>query len=292
MTVEQRAWEIRGVLAAYLLEIVCACVVLAILLLLAVLGPGLSAYNPGVLDPFLMQVRPSPAHLCGTTALGSDVCSQVLSAYRVDLGQTGAALALALGIGTLTGSPCRIGRTTRDSAQTADWQPPAHLSSVPAAPERGAGAGAFRHAAVPCNTHPGADLLSLHLAGLRAHNAGSNAGRGIWRREGDGPRMAGAPPRPDRAARLAGAAHRGMAGLGRGGDGRTGHGVGCPDWERAGQRHNDYLVGDRSFPGWRLRPRFSHSLWSPGQRTRFSTTLSHRSGARQRCSGVPPRCIR
>ncbi len=106
---EQQSRGIRGIVEAHLLQIVCACAALVLLLLLAVFGPALAAYNPILVDPLLIQSGPSHAHPCGTTALGSDVCSQVLSAYRYDLAQAGAALALALVVGAPIGALAALG---------------------------------------------------------------------------------------------------------------------------------------------------------------------------------------
>lgn len=77
-----------------------------LLLLVATLSPLLAPYDPrGIVGPSL--ARPTGAHLLGTNDVGQDLLSQILLGSRVSLATglmaAGAATALGVGVGTLSG---------------------------------------------------------------------------------------------------------------------------------------------------------------------------------------------
>src|SRR5215472_17741573 len=59
-------------------------IMLGVFLLVAIIGPGVAPYDPGVTTP-LQAAPPSAAHLLGTTQTGQDVLSQFLSGVRLTL---------------------------------------------------------------------------------------------------------------------------------------------------------------------------------------------------------------
>jgi peptide/nickel transport system permease protein len=69
----------------------------------AVFGPVLAPYDPLASDTRNALTGPSTAHWFGTDQLGRDLFSRILVACRLDLGIAFAAVALAFGIGTLSG---------------------------------------------------------------------------------------------------------------------------------------------------------------------------------------------
>jgi peptide/nickel transport system permease protein len=78
----------------------------AMLLLLAqcaALGPALAPYDPLASDTAEALSGPSLAHWFGTDQLGRDILSRLVVATRLDLGIAFASVALAFGIGTLSG---------------------------------------------------------------------------------------------------------------------------------------------------------------------------------------------
>lgn len=81
-----------------------ALLLLAVILVMAVLGPWIVPYDPLVTDPPAALKPPSRAHLFGTDQLGRDVFSRVVAAARVDLGIAVIAVAATLILGTALGA--------------------------------------------------------------------------------------------------------------------------------------------------------------------------------------------
>jgi peptide/nickel transport system permease protein len=74
-----------------------------LLALCAALGPALAPYDPLASDTANALTGPSPAHWFGTDQLGRDIFSRIVVATRLDLGIAVTAVALAFGIGALSG---------------------------------------------------------------------------------------------------------------------------------------------------------------------------------------------
>jgi peptide/nickel transport system permease protein len=77
---------------------------LAVLILMALLGPLLVPYDPVATDPPAALQPPSAMHLFGTDSLGRDVFSRVVVSARVDLGIALIAVAVTVLIGTALGA--------------------------------------------------------------------------------------------------------------------------------------------------------------------------------------------
>jgi peptide/nickel transport system permease protein len=77
---------------------------LALLLLLALLGPALAPHDPLATVPAEALQPPSARHLFGTDQLGRDLLSRVVVAARLDLTIALAAVLLSLVAGTLLGA--------------------------------------------------------------------------------------------------------------------------------------------------------------------------------------------
>jgi peptide/nickel transport system permease protein len=71
--------------------------------LCAAIGPDLVPYDPLASDTANALTGPSAAHWFGTDQLGRDIFSRIVVATRLDLGIAFASVALAFGIGTLSG---------------------------------------------------------------------------------------------------------------------------------------------------------------------------------------------
>ena len=71
--------------------------------LCAALGPALAPYDPLASATAEALSGPTPAHWFGTDQLGRDILSRVVVATRLDLGIAIGSVALAFGIGTLSG---------------------------------------------------------------------------------------------------------------------------------------------------------------------------------------------
>jgi peptide/nickel transport system permease protein len=71
--------------------------------LCAALGPSLAPYDPLASDTAEALTGPSAAHWFGTDQLGRDLLSRVVVATRLDLGIAVISVALAFGVGTLSG---------------------------------------------------------------------------------------------------------------------------------------------------------------------------------------------
>jgi peptide/nickel transport system permease protein len=81
--------------------------ILAALILIALLAPLLAPHDPNAIDPSRILAGPDLSHPFGSDALGRDVFSRVLFAYRVSLavaiGSVLLALAVGLPLGLLAG---------------------------------------------------------------------------------------------------------------------------------------------------------------------------------------------
>ncbi|MFI5061676.1 MAG: ABC transporter permease, partial [Actinomycetales bacterium] len=65
-------------------KVIAGVIILLVFLVIAVIGPWISPYNPSATSSAVLQ-GPSGQHLLGTTALGEDVLSQVLTGTRLSL---------------------------------------------------------------------------------------------------------------------------------------------------------------------------------------------------------------
>ncbi len=81
-----------------------AVFLLALIGLMALIGPFFVAYDQIATNPPIALRPPSPAHLFGTDQLGRDVFSRVIVSARVDLGIAFAAVIVTLVIGTALGA--------------------------------------------------------------------------------------------------------------------------------------------------------------------------------------------
>jgi peptide/nickel transport system permease protein len=73
--------------------------ILAVLVLVAILAPVVAPHDPNAIDPNRILAGPDLAHPFGSDALGRDVLSRVLFAYRVSLGVAVGSVLLALAVG-------------------------------------------------------------------------------------------------------------------------------------------------------------------------------------------------
>ncbi len=71
--------------------------------LCALLGPALVPYDPLASDTAQALHPPTAAHLFGTDQLGRDIFSRIVVATRLDLGIAVTSVALAFGVGTISG---------------------------------------------------------------------------------------------------------------------------------------------------------------------------------------------
>jgi peptide/nickel transport system permease protein len=78
---------------------VAGAAILAVLVLVALAAPLLAPYSPDHIDPARVLAGPDLAHPFGSDALGRDVLSRVLYAYRVSLGVAVGSVALAMLVG-------------------------------------------------------------------------------------------------------------------------------------------------------------------------------------------------
>jgi len=81
-----------------------AFAMLALLVLLAVLGPSIVPYDPLKSDTAHTLEPPSWRHWFGTDQLGRDMLSRVVVATRLDLAIAFSAVALSFGVGSLAGA--------------------------------------------------------------------------------------------------------------------------------------------------------------------------------------------
>jgi peptide/nickel transport system permease protein len=86
---------------------VAGAAILAVLVLVALLAPLLAPHDPESIDQLRVLAAPDAAHPFGSDALGRDVLSRVLFAYRtslaVSIGSVALALVLAVPLGLLAG---------------------------------------------------------------------------------------------------------------------------------------------------------------------------------------------
>ena len=73
--------------------------ILAALILIAILAPVLAPHDPNAIDPGRILAGPDLSHPFGSDALGRDVFSRVLFAYRVSLAVAVGSVLLALAVG-------------------------------------------------------------------------------------------------------------------------------------------------------------------------------------------------
>ena len=73
--------------------------ILATLILIALLAPVLAPHDPNAIDPSRILAGPDLSHPFGSDALGRDVFSRVLFAYRVSLAVAIGSVLLALAVG-------------------------------------------------------------------------------------------------------------------------------------------------------------------------------------------------
>jgi peptide/nickel transport system permease protein len=78
-------------------------VILAVLVLVAILAPWIAPHDPEAIDPKLVLANPSLAHPFGSDALGRDVLSRVIFAFRVSLVVAVGSVLLAFLIGVPLG---------------------------------------------------------------------------------------------------------------------------------------------------------------------------------------------
>src|SRR5438552_3369653 len=83
--------------------VVGACIVLAAVVL-AIVGPSLSPYDPIAPDAALRLRPPSSEHLFGTDRVGRDILTRVIEGLRVTLSVASGAVVIALLIGTPIGA--------------------------------------------------------------------------------------------------------------------------------------------------------------------------------------------
>jgi peptide/nickel transport system permease protein len=77
--------------------------ILAVLVLVAILAPWIAPHDPEAIDPKLVLANPSLAHPFGSDALGRDVLSRVIFAFRVSLVVAVGSVLLAFLIGVPLG---------------------------------------------------------------------------------------------------------------------------------------------------------------------------------------------
>jgi peptide/nickel transport system permease protein len=77
--------------------------ILAVLVLMAVLAPLIAPHDPNAIDPSRVLAGPDASHPFGSDALGRDVFSRVLFAYRVSLGVAVGSVLVAMAVGVPLG---------------------------------------------------------------------------------------------------------------------------------------------------------------------------------------------
>ena len=76
--------------------------------IISLLAPWLAPYDPGQIDLTNVLASPSTNHLFGTDQLGRDVLSRMIWGARISLKVGFVATGVAIIIGTILGSCCRI----------------------------------------------------------------------------------------------------------------------------------------------------------------------------------------
>ena len=93
----------------------------------------IAPHDPNAIDPTPRPGRPDASHPFGSDALGRDVFSRVLFAYRVSLGVAVGSVLVAMAVGVPLGL---AGRLLRRSARLAHHAPGRPLAGPPGAPAR------------------------------------------------------------------------------------------------------------------------------------------------------------
>lgn len=91
-----------------------ALVVVAVMILLAVIGPWIAPFDPNLVDLSQALQPPSAVHWLGTDVNGRDVLSRILVGARVTLSATGIVLAITLVIGVVIGTLAALGGRVLD----------------------------------------------------------------------------------------------------------------------------------------------------------------------------------
>jgi peptide/nickel transport system permease protein len=89
---------------------IAACALLGALIAAGLLADWIAPYPPTGVDAGGMFKSPSARHPFGTDRFGRDLLSRILFGVRVSLGIAGAAIAMAVGAGSLLGLAAGIGR--------------------------------------------------------------------------------------------------------------------------------------------------------------------------------------
>lgn len=79
----------------------CCALVVALVIVLAALGPWLAPHDPLAVDPFNVHAAPSGAHLLGTDDLGRDILSRLIVGTRASLVAPAIVIVLAAVVATV-----------------------------------------------------------------------------------------------------------------------------------------------------------------------------------------------
>jgi peptide/nickel transport system permease protein len=82
---------------------IASFIVVALIVLIAIIGPNFNPYDPIKQDFSALLAAPSPAHWFGTDQLGRDVFSRVITGARISLLIGVAAVTIAVSVGTVLG---------------------------------------------------------------------------------------------------------------------------------------------------------------------------------------------
>jgi peptide/nickel transport system permease protein len=100
-TLRHAGWVLRGNPVTAL-----AAAGAALLIVVAMLSPWITPYNPVVSDVAIALHRPDAAHWAGTDQLGRDILSRIVAATRLDLEIAISAVGVSFVIGAVIGSLC------------------------------------------------------------------------------------------------------------------------------------------------------------------------------------------
>lgn len=81
--------------------LLASAVLAAVLVIVAVVGPWITPYDPAATDVLAASQGPSGAHLFGTDSLGRDIFSRVLTGARLSFAGPGIIVVGSAGLGTL-----------------------------------------------------------------------------------------------------------------------------------------------------------------------------------------------